>query len=401
MAFHFSWNKEFSQSFIEKTSSLLSYALNKGNKLPIIVDKIDVKELNMGSKPPELEILEIGDLAEDRFRGLFKLRYTGDAYIVLQTKVQINPLNTHKNTSPKFTWKGILFADAPLIVPMFLRLSDFKLSGIVVLVFSKAKGVTLVFRNDPVESVRVSSTFDSIPVIAQFLQKEIEKQLRTFFQEELPAIIHKLSISMPPKSIEKLNTNSSTTILTNESKNKEPTPLIRLADINPEHPISITGMLRFAALASSQKTLCPFTPSISQAIYRSSHLLSTVSAVNCVFKNSLSNSPSLEPTTSLTTSYSSTCAIEMQNFRQNLSLRQNTFLNKRWTLKKHNVICLRSDSKDSAFSGRHIQPLVEKNDNISNHLRIESINTFHNTKKEKTKQMHHHVTNIRCQAAYH
>lgn len=50
MAFHFSWNKEFSQSFIEKTSSLLSYALNKGNKLPIIVDKIDVKELNMGSK---------------------------------------------------------------------------------------------------------------------------------------------------------------------------------------------------------------------------------------------------------------------------------------------------------------------------------------------------------------
>ncbi|KAG5518350.1 hypothetical protein PMAC_003147 [Pneumocystis sp. 'macacae'] len=391
MAFHFSWNKEFSQSFIEKTCSLLSYALNKGNKLPIIVDKID---------PPELEILEIGDLAEDRFRGLFKLKYIGDAYIVLQTKVQINPLNTQKNTSPKFTWRGILSADAPLIVPMFLRLSDFKLSGIIILVFSKAKGVTLVFRNDPVESVRVSSTFDSIPVIAQFLQKEIEKQLRTFFQEELPAIIHKLSISMPKKSVERLDIDSSSTILTNESKNKESTPFIRLADINPEHPVSITGMLRFAALASLQKTLSPFTPSISQAIYRSSHLLSTISTVNYTFKDPLINSPDLDSTTSLTNSYSTTYTIEMQNFRRNLSLRQVTFLNKRWTLKKHNVICLHLNSKDSTFTDRHIQPLVEKDDNISNHLPIGSVNIFHNTKKEKTKWMHHHVTSVKYQKTY-
>lgn len=46
----------------------------------------------MGTCPPELEILEIGDLAEDRFRGIFKMRYHGDAEIVLQTKVQVNCL---------------------------------------------------------------------------------------------------------------------------------------------------------------------------------------------------------------------------------------------------------------------------------------------------------------------
>lgn len=41
------------------------------------------------SQPPDLEILEIGDLSTDRFRGIFRLTYSGDAYIVLQTKVQV------------------------------------------------------------------------------------------------------------------------------------------------------------------------------------------------------------------------------------------------------------------------------------------------------------------------
>lgn len=40
-------------------------------------------------QPPELEILEIGDLSTDRFRGIFRLTYSGDAYIVLQTRVQV------------------------------------------------------------------------------------------------------------------------------------------------------------------------------------------------------------------------------------------------------------------------------------------------------------------------
>jgi distribution and morphology protein 34 len=34
-------------------------------------------------------MLEIGDLTEERFRGMFKLVYSGDAYVVLQTKVQV------------------------------------------------------------------------------------------------------------------------------------------------------------------------------------------------------------------------------------------------------------------------------------------------------------------------
>ena len=40
-------------------------------------------------QPPELEIRDIGDLTMEQFRGIFKLSYSGDAYIVLRTKVQV------------------------------------------------------------------------------------------------------------------------------------------------------------------------------------------------------------------------------------------------------------------------------------------------------------------------
>src|SRR5437667_11422140 len=83
-----------------------------------------------------------------------------------------------------------------LTIPLQITLSEIRLSGFVILVFSKQKGVTLVFRNDPLESLKVSSTFDSIPFVRDYLQKEIEGQLRVLLMEEVPAIIHRLSLRL-------------------------------------------------------------------------------------------------------------------------------------------------------------------------------------------------------------
>jgi len=87
----------------------------------------------------------------------------------------------------------MLAAKQPLVVPMLLRLSHFKLSSYVVLVVSKQKGITLVFKTDPLQNVDINSTFDSISVIQKFIQREIEGQLRQMFREDLPGIIHRLS----------------------------------------------------------------------------------------------------------------------------------------------------------------------------------------------------------------
>jgi distribution and morphology protein 34 len=194
MSFNFNWSPLIADT--SRAKEMLTAALNKSPKPPIIVDDIIVSELNLGETPPDLEILEIGDLAEDRFRGIFKMAYCGDAFLTLRTRVQANPLNTYLSTKPDWTSPGPLAAASGLTIPLAITLSDIRLSGFVILVFSKNKGMTLVFRNDPLESLKVSSTFDSIPFVREYLQREIEKQLRNLFMEDLPAILHRLSLRL-------------------------------------------------------------------------------------------------------------------------------------------------------------------------------------------------------------
>ncbi|CAG8910231.1 unnamed protein product [Penicillium egyptiacum] len=292
MAFNFNWSPMADASFYTRAQDLLTAALNKSPKPPIIVDDIHVTELNLGSIPPELEILEIGDLAEDRFRGIFKMSYTGDAFLTLRTRVQANPLNTFLLTRPTFGSPVPLAAATPLTIPLQITLSDFKLSGFVILVFSKQKGITVVFRNDPLESLKVSSTFDSIPFVRDFLQKEIEAQLRILFMDELPAIIHRLSLRLwvpEYRTGEEMNDETDNTAKSSEGPGQDPLasppqdPVDSLGNALNESEIaslsldssvethslfSQKNLLRLAALTDSQRTLSLFTPSIQEVVYR-------------------------------------------------------------------------------------------------------------------------------------
>ncbi|KAL4803718.1 hypothetical protein BDV18DRAFT_38441 [Aspergillus unguis] len=291
MAFNFNWSPLTADAgFYTRAQDLLTAALNKSAKPPIIVDDIIVTELNLGSIPPELEILEVGDLAEDRFRGIFKMSYTGDAFLTLKTRVQANPLNTYLLTRPSFASPLPLAAATPLTIPLQITLSDFKLSGFVVLVFSKQKGITVVFRNDPLESLKVSSTFDSIPFVRDFLQKEIEAQLRILFMDELPAIIHRLSLRLwvPEYRVGEEQENKEGAAST-EGPGQDPLasppqdPVDALGHALNESDIaslsldssvgthslfSQKNLLRLGALTDSQRTLSLFTPSIREVVYR-------------------------------------------------------------------------------------------------------------------------------------
>jgi distribution and morphology protein 34 len=177
-----------------------------------------------------------------------------------------------------------LAADAPLTVPMFLRLSDFQLSGIIILVFSKQKGLTLVFRNDPVDSVKVSSTFDSIPAIQRFLQAEIERLLRDLMREEVPAIIHKLSLdwAMRHQADECLSPASLTNTESNPSSSGPNYPYSIDMDLSdPLRPVfSMSNIRRLSELSLAQHTLSPFTPSIPHSAFRSSTSLITSSRLS-------------------------------------------------------------------------------------------------------------------------
>ncbi|KIR34641.1 mitochondrial distribution and morphology protein 34 [Cryptococcus deuterogattii MMRL2647] len=195
MSFVFpSWSTAFSPAFHEDAKAMLEGALNKGDKPPVIQGKIEVVELHMGEQPPTLTLLEIGDLSIDRFRGILRLGYQGDAWLEVRCRVQANPLSHNPHlTSSTLPLSTPLLASQPLLVPMTLRLSKLHLRAILILVVSASKGITLVFKNDPLQNVDVSSTFDSVEVIRGYLQQEIEGQLRDMFREHLPGIIHRLS----------------------------------------------------------------------------------------------------------------------------------------------------------------------------------------------------------------
>ena len=79
-----------SPEFCSRARELLTLALNKSTKSSVIVDSdVTVENLDLGHSAPELEVLEIGDLAQDRFRGVFRMTYAGDAQVTLKARVQV------------------------------------------------------------------------------------------------------------------------------------------------------------------------------------------------------------------------------------------------------------------------------------------------------------------------
>ena len=184
------------------------------------------------------------------------------------------------------------WARSGLTIPLQITLSDIKLSAFIILVFSRQKGLTLVFRNDPLESLKVSSTFDSIPFVRDYLQKEIEGQLRVLLMEEVPAIIHRLSLRLwvpeyrvkedeellqsakEPVTEEKIfdplmtapqdSVDQSGTVL-------DSTQLAALSidsSTETQSLFSQKNLLRLGALTDSHRTLSLFTPSIRDAVFR-------------------------------------------------------------------------------------------------------------------------------------
>ena len=293
MAFNFNWSPLATDaSFYQRAKELLTNALNRAGPRPvIIVDDFLVSEFNLGAIPPELEIVEIGDLAEDKFRGTFKMRYRGDAVLSLKTKVQANPLNNYLATRNAFATPQPLAAATGLTIPLQITLSEIRLSGFVILVFSKQKGLTIVFKDDPLESLRVSSTFDSIPFVANHIQNVIEKQLRNLLMDELPAIIHRLSqrFSGPESSslaededeADASHTTDNVVVDPFSSPPQDPVDskgnVLSSADIaslsldssiETQSLFSQKNLIRLATLSDSHRTLSLFTPSIRDAVFR-------------------------------------------------------------------------------------------------------------------------------------
>ena len=255
MSFNVNWNTLESDSLRQWTKDLLEGALNSGKCPNILALSILIKDLNFGKVPPNFEILEIGELDKERFRGIFKITYCGDFHLTLHTQVQANPLKIHSDNSFEteisedgFVTPHFLLSSDSFNLPLDLKLSDLRILGIGIIVFSKTKGLTLVFRNDPLDSIKVSSTFDTVQVLANFLQKQIENQIRDLFRETLPTLIHQFSL----KYTSSFSNNDFINNLKDHLKDSARNMALELADFES---VSSDTINRLVQLYSSRQTL--------------------------------------------------------------------------------------------------------------------------------------------------
>ena len=165
-------------------------------------------------------------------------------------------------------------------------MSEIKLSAFIILVFSKQKGLTLVFRNDPLESLKVSSTFDSIQFVRDYLQRTIEGKLRDLMMDELPAIIHRLSLQLwcpdqIPKERDPVDEPGESAVdplasppVDAVDANGQLLDPLKIASLSLDGGAEIQSLfsqknvLRLAALANSHRTLSLFTPGIRDVMFR-------------------------------------------------------------------------------------------------------------------------------------
>jgi distribution and morphology protein 34 len=148
--------------------------------------------------------------------------------------------------------------------------------------------LTLVFRNDPLESLKVSSTFDSIPFVRDHLQKEIEGQLRILLMDELPAIIHRLSLRLWVPEQDARQQQEAASLGTSQEEpavdplasppqdavdsSGNPLNAAEIASISldsgSETLFSRKNLLRLATLTDSHRTMSLFTPPIRDVVFR-------------------------------------------------------------------------------------------------------------------------------------
>lgn len=268
MSFNVNWNTLKSESLREWTKDLLTGALNSGKRPNILALDILIKDLNFGKVAPDFEILEIGELEKDRFRGIFKITYCGDFHLTLHTQVQANPLKIHSDNAlekeiseDSFVTPRFLLSNDSFNLPLDLKLSDLRILGIGIIVFSKTKGLTLVFRNDPLDSINVSSTFDTVQVLANFLQKQIENQIRDLFRETLPTLIHQFSL----KYTSSFTNNDFINNLKDHLKENAMNVLAELADFECVSPATLN---KLAKLYSCRQTLDLRIPGFKRVVQR-------------------------------------------------------------------------------------------------------------------------------------
>ncbi len=142
---------------------------------------------------------------------LVKIQYDGNFSMTLKTKAQINPLYASQDEQSESDETSLRHCPSgagenrPFIVPVQLSVSQIEFDAVVRVKINLQDGfVELSYcdlNNDsqvgesvePYFQLKVSSTFDDVPVIKKYLHSLIEGKIRQFLQVDLIELVRCLS----------------------------------------------------------------------------------------------------------------------------------------------------------------------------------------------------------------
>jgi len=135
MSFKFDWSRvSTNQELLEQVKTKINTALREalsGNDNCIVC----LRKLDLGSEPPELQIIKISELKQNKLHLVFAFSYQGNASMEMDINLQVNPLVSDKGRIGRLgrTHTGVLAAHLPLRAPIYTVLSKFQLDGTLAL----------------------------------------------------------------------------------------------------------------------------------------------------------------------------------------------------------------------------------------------------------------------------
>jgi len=195
MSFIFNWTG-LDEDTIRVAKCALEDVLNRGDAIGGVVGGFEVKEFNIGSVPPEVQLIET-TVAENGFKTYFKISYNGDFRLELKTTAQINKFSPTNEKTARFMI-GVVSAHKPSLVPLRFTIHQVHLNGILMVHLLKdsnnnnINNINIRFLNDPLQSVVITSSLEYLPIARTTLKRMVENHLRTFLVDKLPLLAQEI-----------------------------------------------------------------------------------------------------------------------------------------------------------------------------------------------------------------
>ncbi|CEP24104.1 hypothetical protein BN1211_4821 [Cyberlindnera jadinii] len=167
MSFLFDWMSLHSLDLKSKVNSMLEHM-----SIPHFPDKL----------------LDIVELTEERFKGLFKFEYSGELKVVLRSNIEINAINLIDYDD--FTKPHYVLANCSTVLPVDFTIDKLRLD-LLFTVVTKGDNVTVVFNDEPMVDLEIHTTIDELldDDLFEMLKTDALNIVTEYLKQDLPGMI--------------------------------------------------------------------------------------------------------------------------------------------------------------------------------------------------------------------